>query len=63
MLDIHDGEQPSYRAKSWLRKGLRRRRAGALSRLLSDVLRRHSSPLSGGARNLGLRDFCHGLLV
>ena len=66
MPAISDDEQRSYRAKSWLPKGLRRRRAMALSQLLSDVrhrLRRCSSPLLRRRSQRGPRDFCHGLLV
>jgi hypothetical protein len=61
---ISDDEQRSYRAKSWLSKGLRRRRAMALSQLLSDVRRRRrrcSSPLLRQRSQRSPRDFCHGL--
>ena len=45
MPAIFDDEQRSYRAKSWLPFGLRRRRAMALSQLLSDVRHRPASLL------------------
>jgi hypothetical protein len=66
MRAISDDEQRSYRAKSWLPNGLRRRRAIALSQLLSDVrhrLRRCSALLLRRRSQRGPRDFCHGLLV
>ena len=40
MLAISDDEQRSYRAKSWLPKGLRRRRARTSLHLLPDVQHR-----------------------
>jgi hypothetical protein len=51
---IFDDEQRSYRGKSCLPFGLRRRPAKALSRLVSDVPHRSArrfSPWPGGARN------------
>jgi len=65
MLAISDDEQPSYRAKSWLPKGLRRRRARTSLRLLTDVRhrsRRHASSSLRRRSQRGPRDFCHGLL-
>lgn len=66
MLAISDDEQPSYRAKSWLPKGLRRRRAGTLLPLLDDVRHRRRRCASSSHRRRsqrGPRDFCRGLLV
>jgi len=54
MRDISDDEQQSYRHKCWLSFGLRRRRAMALSPLLSDIphrRRRGFAPWPGGGRN------------
>ena len=65
MRDISSDEQQSYRAKSCLPKGLRRRPAPALSRLLSNgphCLRRHFAPASGRRSQRGPREFHHGLL-
>jgi hypothetical protein len=66
MLAIADDEQRSYRAKSWLPKGLRRRRARTSLQLLPDVRHRWcrcaSSSLRRGSQR-GPRDFCHGLLA
>jgi hypothetical protein len=64
MLAIADDEQPSYRAKSWLPKGLRRRRAGTSWQLLTDVRHRWRRCASSSLRRRsqrGPRDFCHGL--
>jgi uncharacterized protein (TIGR03437 family) len=63
---IYDDEQRSYRAKSCLPKGLRRRPVPASSRLLANVPhcpRRHSSPASGRRWQRGPREFHHGLLL
>jgi len=63
---ISDDEQQSYRAKSWLPKGLRRRRAIALSQLLSDVphrLRRCVALLLRRRSQRDPRDYYRGLLV
>jgi hypothetical protein len=65
MLAISDNEQPSYRAKSWLPKGLRRRRARTSLQLLPDVRHRWCRCASSSLRRRpqrGPRDFCHGLL-
>ena len=54
MRDIVDDEQQSYRGKSCLPFGLRRRRGMAALRLLYDVPhrpRRRALPCLGGARN------------
>jgi VWFA-related protein len=62
---IYDDEQRSYRAKSCLPKGLRRRPVPASSRLLCNVPhcpRRHSSPASGRRSQRGPREFHLGLL-
>jgi hypothetical protein len=64
MLAIADDEQRSYRAKSWLPKGLRRRARTSLQ-LLPDVqhrLRRCASSSLRRRSQRGPRDFCHGLL-
>jgi hypothetical protein len=66
MLAISGDEQPSYRAKSWLPKGLRRRRARTSWQLLPDVqhrLRRCASSSLRRPSQRGPRDFCHGLLA
>ena len=66
MLFISDDEQRSYRAKSWLPKGLRRRRAGTLLQLLNDVWHRRRRCASSSHRRRsqrGPRDFHPGLLV
>ena len=66
MLVISDDEQRSYRPKSWLPKGLRRRRAGTLWQLLTDVRHRCRRCASSSHRRRsqrGPRDFCHGLLA
>jgi hypothetical protein len=66
MLAIADDEQPSYRAKSWLPKGLRRRRARTSWQLLPDVRHRWRRCASSSLRRRsqrGPRDFCHGLLA
>jgi hypothetical protein len=65
MLAISDNEQPSYRTKSWLPKGLRRRRARTSLQLLPDVRHRWCRCASSSLRRRpqrGPRDFCHGLL-
>jgi len=64
MRDISNSEQRSYRVKSLPPAGLRRRRAPASSRPLSNVphcLRRHSSPASRRRSQRGPREFHHGL--
>jgi Flp pilus assembly protein TadG len=61
---IYDDEQRSYRAKSCLPKGLRRRPVPASSRLLANVPHcpcRHSSPASGRRSQRGPREFHHAL--
>ena len=66
MRAISDDEQRSYRAKSWLPKGLRRRRARTSLQLLPDVqhrLRRCASSSLRRRSQRGPRDFCHGLLA
>jgi len=65
MLLISGDEQPGYRAKSWLSKGLRRRRARTLLQLLPDHRHRWRRSASSSLRRRpqrGPRDFCHGLL-
>ena len=65
MLAIADDEQRSYRAKSWLPKGLRRRARTSLH-LLPDVqhrLRRCASSSLRRRSQRGPRDFCHGPLA
>jgi hypothetical protein len=65
MLAISDDEQQSYRAKSWLPKGLRRRRARTSLQLPTDVRHRWRRCASSSLRwrsQRGPRDFCHGLL-
>src|SRR5580658_7867821 len=62
---IYDDEQRSYRAKSCLSLGLRRRPVPALSQLLSNVphcLRRRFALESGRRSQRGPREFHHGLL-
>jgi len=62
---IYDDEQRSYRAKSCLPLGLRRRPVPALSQLLSNVphcLRRRFALESGRRSQRGPREFHHGLL-
>ena len=65
MLVISDDEQRSYRAKSRLPKGLRRRRARTLLPLLDDVQHRRRRCASSSHRRRsqrGPRDFHPGLL-
>ena len=63
---IYDDEQRSYRAKSCLPFGLRRRPVPALSQLLSNVphcLRRRFALETGWRSQRGPREFRHGLLI
>ena len=65
MRAISDDEQRSNRAKSWLPKRLRRRRARTLLQLLPDVPHRRRRCASSSLRRRsqrGPRDYNHGLL-